>query len=56
MLLSKDDIADQNFRITNNNAINMHVGEHLRLRHTLAGVSQEQLGAELNVTSQQVQK
>ena len=44
------------FRITNNNAIDMHVGKRLRLRHTLRGISQEQLGAELSVTSQQVQK
>ena len=56
MLISKDDIADQNFRITNNNAIDMHVGKRLRLRHTLPGISQEQLSAELSVTSQQVQK
>ena len=46
----------RNFRITNNNAIDMHVGKRLRLRHTLRGISQEQLGAELSVTSQQVQK
>jgi len=56
MLISKDDIADRNFRITNNNAIDMHVGKRLRLRHTLLGISQEQLGAELIVASQQVQK
>ena len=56
MLISKEDIADRNFRITNNNAIDMHVGKRVLLRHTFAGVSQEQLGAELNVTSQQAQK
>ena len=56
MLISNEDIADRNFRITNNNAIDMHVGKRLRLRHTLLGISQEQLGAELNVTVQQVQK
>ena len=56
MLISKEDIADRNFRITNNNAIDMHVGKRALLRLTLAGVSQEQLGAELNVASQQVQK
>ena len=54
MLISKDDIADRNFHITNINAIDMHVGK--RLRHPLCGISQEQLGAELSVTSQQVQK
>ena len=56
MLISRDDIADRNFRITNNNTIDMHVGKRLRLRHTLLGISQEQLGAELIVTSRQVQK
>ena len=56
MVVSKDDIAEQNFRITNNNAIDMHVGKRVLLRHTFAGVSQEQLGAELNVTSNQAQK
>ena len=45
MLLSKDDIADQNFRITDNNAINMHVSERLRLHHAILGMSPEQLGA-----------
>ena len=56
MLVSKDDIADRNFHITNINAIDMHVGKRLRLHHTLPGISQEQLGAELSVTSQQVHK
>ena len=56
MVVSKDDVAEQNFRITNNNAIDMHVGKRVLLRHTFAGVSQEQLGAELNVTSNQAQK
>ena len=56
MLISKEYIADRNFRITNNNAIDMHVGKRLRLRHTLLGISQEKLGAELIVASQQVQK
>ena len=56
MAISKDDIVERNFRITNNNTIDMHVGKRLRLRHTLLGISQEQLGAELIVTSRQVQK
>ena len=47
---------ERNFRITNNNAIDKHVGKRVRLRCTLLGLSQEQLGAELNVTFQQVQK
>jgi len=56
MAISKDDIVERNFRINNNNAIDMHVGKRVRLRRTLLGMSQEQLGAELNVTSQQMQK
>ena len=56
MAISKDDIVERNFRITNNNAIDMHVGKRVRLRRALLGMSQEQLGAELNVTFQQVQK
>ena len=34
----------------------MNVGKRVRLRRTLLGVSQEQLGVELNITFQQVQK
>ena len=56
MLISEDGIADQKVCVTSNNAIDMHVGKRLRLRHTLLGMGQEQLGAELNVTSRQVQK
>ena len=56
MAISKDDIVERNFRVTNNNAIDMHVGKRVRLRRTLLGMSQEQLGAELNVAFQQVQK
>jgi transcriptional regulator with XRE-family HTH domain len=48
--------VERNFRITNNNAIDMHVGKRIRLRRTLLGMSQEQLGTELNITFQQVQK
>ena len=47
---------ERNFRITNNNDIDMHVGKRVRLRRTLLGMSQEQLGTELNITFQQVQK
>ena len=52
MLVAKDDIAERNFGITNNDAIDMHVGKRVRLRHTLLGISQEQLDAELNVASE----
>ena len=48
--------TERNFRITNNNAVDLHVGKRVRLRRTLLGMSQEQLGTELNITFQQVQK
>jgi len=48
--------VERNFRVTNNNAIDMHVGKRIRLRRTLLGMSQEQLGSELDITFQQVQK
>ena len=47
---------DPNFRVTNNNAIDVHVGRRIRLRRTLLGLSQEKLGEALNITFQQVQK
>lgn len=47
---------DLNFQITNNNAIDAHVGRRVRLRRTLLGMSQEQLGEALSITFQQVQK
>ena len=56
MLISKDDIADRNFRFTNNNAIDKHVGKRLHLRHTLLGISQDQFGAKPSFASHQVQK
>ncbi len=37
-------------------AIDAHVGERVRLRRTLMGLSQEALGDELNLSFQQVQK
>ena len=51
-----DSTLDRNFRVTNNNAVDVHVGKRVRLRRTLLGMSQEQLGASLNITFQQVQK
>ncbi|WP_343564766.1 helix-turn-helix domain-containing protein [Kiloniella sp. b19] len=38
------------------NAIDIHVGQRLRLRRTLLGLSQEKLGDILGLTFQQVQK
>jgi transcriptional regulator with XRE-family HTH domain len=37
-------------------AVDRHVGSRIRLRRMLLGVSQEQLGAKIGVTFQQVQK
>ena len=48
--------VERHHRITNNNAIDLHVGKRLRLRRTLLGMSQEQFGDEPNITFQQVQK
>ena len=39
MVISTEDIIERNFRITNNNAIDMHVGKRVRLRRTLLGMS-----------------
>ena len=50
-----DSTLDKNFRVTNNNAVDVHVGSVF----VCAGhcwMSQEQLGASLNITFQQVQK
>ena len=54
--MNDDTPVERHHRITNNNAIDLHVGKRVRLRRTLLGLSQEQLGAELNITFQQVQK
>ena len=48
--------VERHHQITNNNAIDLHVGKRLRLRRTLLGMSQEQFGAAPNITFQQVQK
>ena len=39
LAISRDDIVERKFRITNNNAIDMHVGKRMRLRRTLLGMS-----------------
>jgi len=36
--------------------VDVHVGSRIRLRRTMLGMSQEKLGAELDLTFQQVQK
>ena len=56
MVISTEDSIERNFRITNNNVIEMHVGKRVRLRRALIGMSKVQLGTELNITFQQVQK
>ena len=50
--MAENDQIERNFRVTNNNAVDMHVGKRVRLRRTLLGMSQEQLGGELNITLQ----
>ena len=50
--MTESDQIERNFKVNNNNAIDMHVGKRLRLRRTLLGMSQEQLGGELNITIQ----
>ena len=50
------EVSDRNYMVTNNNAVDVHVGSRIRLRRTLMGMSQEQLGQQLNITFQQVQK
>ena len=50
--MAENDQIERNFRITNNNAVDMHVGKRIRLRRTLLGMSQEQLGGELNIALQ----
>lgn len=47
---------NKNFQITNNNAVDQHVGSRVRFRRTLLGMSQDQLGTALDITFQQVQK
>ncbi len=37
-------------------AVDIHVGQRLRLRRTLLGISQEKLGDAVNLTFQQIQK
>lgn len=54
--MTTDAPVERHHRITNNNAIDLHVGKRVRLRRTLLGLSHEQLGVELNIAFQQVQK
>ena len=49
-------VNDRNYMVTNNNAVDVHVGRQIRLRRTMVGMSQEQLGINLDITFQQVQK
>ena len=41
MVISTEGSMERNFRITKNNAIDIHVGKRVRLRRTLLGMSQE---------------
>ena len=42
--------------ITNNNAVDAHVGKQIRLRRVFLGMTQQDLARRLDVTFQQVQK
>lgn len=44
------------FRAENPNAVDVHVGSRVRLRRTLLGMSQAELGDAIGLTFQQVQK
>ena len=46
MVISNKACMERNFRIANNNAIDMHAQKRVRLRGTLLGMSQEQFGTE----------
>ena len=38
---TKPNVGDPNYRITNNNEIDVHVGRRVRMRRTFLGISQE---------------
>ena len=49
-------LVERNHRISDNKVIDLYLGKRLCLRRKLLGLSQVQLGAELNITFQQIQK
>ena len=51
-----DPITAHAFREAKNNPIDGHVGQRMKLRRTMMGMSQERLGEKLGLTFQQVQK
>ena len=55
-MMDEESQEKKTFPVTKNNAIDIHVGKRVRSRRTLLGMSQEQLGVTLDLTSQQVQK
>ena len=48
--MAENDQIERNFWLTNNNAVDMNVGKRVRLRRIFLGMSQEQIGGELNIT------
>jgi hypothetical protein len=38
---AEPNVGDPNYRITNNNEIDVHVGRRVRMRRTFLGISQE---------------
>ena len=55
-ITAMEDPSDQDDKKSRKGAIDMHVGLRIRLRRTLVDMSQEELGRELGVSYQQVQK
>ena len=47
--MTERQLVERHHRITNNNAIDLHIGKRLRFCRTLIGLSNEQLDAELNI-------
>ena len=50
--MAENDQIERNFRVTNNNAVDMHVGKRVRLHRTLLGMSQGHLDSELYISFQ----
>ena len=54
--MSDESVADRQGAVSRPNPIDAHVGQRIRWRRSVLGLSQEQLAAALGVSFQQVQK
>ena len=52
----KKELSKNKKEIASPHVVDIHVGQRMRLRRTMLGISQEKLGAALALTFQQVQK